>query len=54
MQGSELQMASEAFSQLPGTGGSVTFLSEETVAQQVMMNEIFKNKKQKLAVECGN
>ena len=54
MQSAEVEMAGAAFSQLTGAGGKVRFLSEEEVAQQVVMNHVFKTKRQKLSSECGD
>ena len=51
MQSAEVEMAGGAFSQLTGAGGKVCFLSEEGVAQQVVMNHVLKTKRQKPSAE---
>ena len=54
MKASDLEMAVEAFSQLTGRGGSVEIMSDESVANELLRTEIFKQKKNKQAGDCGD
>ena len=54
MQASDLDRAVEAFSQLTGAGGSVQIMSDESVAGELLRTEIFKQKKNKQAGDCGD